>query len=95
MNLIHSFTDKKVNGLHLASMKGEIDTVVFLIEEIEMDPTVKNEFGLNCFLSACYGGGVVRYVTHRIFLYCIFFGKISTTKNTTPLSRWSVRSNYL
>ena len=56
--LINSVDSSNDNGLHVAAREGNIDTVVYLIEELEMDPTVKDQGGQNVFLYACYSGNI-------------------------------------
>ena len=66
-NIITTFDDENrifsFNGLHLAALKGKRDTVVFLIEELGMNPAVEDASRRNCFLNACYGGqtDIVKY----------------------------------
>ena len=58
--LINSTYDRTVNaighanGLHVASVYGHLETVTFMIEELDMDP-FKNNSGYNSFLCACNG----------------------------------------
>ena len=42
------------NGVGKAALHGIIDTVVFLIEELGMNPAVKGKYERNSFLYACY-----------------------------------------
>ena len=55
------------NGVGKAALQGKIDTVVFLIEELGMDPAAKGNYGRNAFLRACYGGNieVVKYLAEK------------------------------
>ena len=50
--LINSVDEYNDNGLHLAARSGHTDTAEFLIEKLEMDPTVRNHDGRNAFLQA-------------------------------------------
>ena len=74
--LVNSVDDDNKNGLHLAAQEaariatygiGEMDTVVYLIEEIEMDPAVQDRYGRNSFLWACHAGHIamVKYVAEK------------------------------
>ena len=56
--LINSVKKNNNTGLHLATWKGNMDTVLFLIEELEMDPAVKGRYGRNAFLWACDRGNI-------------------------------------
>ena len=63
----HSIDKNNNNGLHLASVEGKMDTVVYLIDNLEMDPIIEGQYGRNCFLKACYGGHIeiVKYLAGR------------------------------
>ena len=54
--LINSVDDDNDNGLHLAVRRGKMDIVVYLIEELKMDPAVEGKYGKNVFLQACNTG---------------------------------------
>jgi len=54
--LINSVDEENNNGLHLASRQGSLETVMYLIETLKMDPSVRGLFGRNSFINACYGG---------------------------------------
>ena len=51
-----SYVRRNDDGLHLASRQGNLETVMYLIETLKMDPAVKGDYGRNSFLYACYGG---------------------------------------
>ena len=55
------------NGVDKAVLQGKIDTVVFLIEELGMNPAVKGWYGRNAFLRACYHGHmeIVKYLAEK------------------------------
>ena len=55
------------NGVGKAALHGNIDTVVFLIEELGMDPAVKGRNGQNSFLYACYRENIeiVKYLAEK------------------------------
>ena len=67
--LINSVDKYKANGLHYTALSGKIwtpfhlDTLVYLVEELEMDPTVDG-YGRGAFLWACYFGNIetVKYL---------------------------------
>ena len=63
----HSIDENSNNGLHLASLESRMDTVVYLIDNLEMDPAVKGQHGRNTFLLACYAGNIkiVKYLAER------------------------------
>ena len=42
------------NGLHFAVREGKLDTAVFLIEQLEMDPSIEGRNRHNAFWCACY-----------------------------------------
>ena len=53
---VNNDPDDYTNGLHLASLLGNLETVIFLIEELDFDPVVKEQiYGCNSFLFACMG----------------------------------------
>ena len=52
--LINIVDENNDNGLHLASWRGNLETVMYLIETLKMDPVVKGNSGRNSFLHACY-----------------------------------------
>ena len=66
-NLINSVDDFNDTGLHIAVRFGKMDTLVCLIEELEMDPAVEGEDGRNVFLTACYSGNIemVKYLAGK------------------------------
>ena len=53
--LINTTDEVNNNGLHLASIHGSLETVMYLIEKQKMDPTVNGSYGRNSFINACYG----------------------------------------
>ena len=66
-NLAESVDNFGDNGVGKAALQGKIDTVVFLIEELGIDPAVKGRYGRNSFLYACYGGNIetVKYLAEK------------------------------
>ena len=66
--LINSFSEFNKNCLHLAIGQGRADTMVYLIEELGMDPAVVDSmFGRNSFLWACYHGNIefIKYLAEK------------------------------
>ena len=59
--------DKKDNGLHLAARQGNLNTVLYLVEEMQMDPAAEGSMGQNSFLKACDGGNtdIVKYLAEK------------------------------
>ena len=59
--------DNKDNGLHLAAWQGEMETVKFLVEELNMNPADKGFMGQNSFLKACNGGNteIVKFLAEK------------------------------
>ena len=55
------------NGLHIAAGKSNVDTVVYLIEELEMDPAVEDHEGRNVISVADDASQieVVEYLTEK------------------------------
>ena len=65
--LINTVDGRDDDGLHLASREGNLETFMYLIETLKMDPTVKNDHGHNSFFHACYGGKleIVKYLATK------------------------------
>ena len=57
--------------LHLASQRGHLDVVKYLVIEQQIDPLCEDEYGNTPFHRACAGGcqAVVEFQTHYL-LYC-------------------------
>ena len=66
-HLINTIDENNNNCLHLAAEFGDMDTVVFLIEELGMDPATNGLLGRNSFLIACGYGKIVviKYLAKR------------------------------
>ena len=66
--LINSVDVHNDNGLHIAASSGKIDIVVFLIEELKMDPAVENRNGVNVISMARRNGNMylTQYLTEKI-----------------------------
>ena len=65
--ITESVDKNKDNGLHMAAMAGKMDTVVFLIEKLNMYPAAKGHWGRNSFIRACEGGNteIVKYLAEN------------------------------
>ena len=65
--LINSVDGNNNNGLLTAAWICKTDIIVYLIEDLAMDPTVKSRYGKNTFLRACYSGNIetVKYLAEK------------------------------
>ena len=67
--LINSVDDENAGGLNLAARwDGEINTVVYLIEELEMNPLVVDDYGQNALMSVCDRGNI-EMIKYSRFLF--------------------------
>ena len=65
--LINSVDKNNDNGLHLASRQDRMGTMVFLVEELKMDPSVTGRYERNSFLWACWCGNfeMLKYLAEK------------------------------
>ena len=81
-NLIDSTDGNNNNGLHLADRwYNGIYTVVYLIEELKMDPAVQGEYGRNAFLQACEFSGNIETVKFLADKYSKLINSVDDNNN--------------